>query len=245
VPQLTDAVREMEQLMGDVSERPPVVGVDGAPGGWVAVVLGEDCLARVEAFADFGAVLAAFPDADIIAVDIPIGLEPEARRAADVAAKAYLGRHHSRVFMTPSREALAAGSYAEALAMLRAAGLPLISAQSWALGRKILEVDALATDDERVREVHPEVSFRAMNGEADLAHGKKAPAGFAERTKLLERNGVWLPADAFELKRVGVDDVLDAAAAAWSAHRIAGGMARSLPEAPGTDDRGRPITIWY
>lgn len=243
--ELTDTVREMEGLMGRVPERRSVVGVDGARAGWVAVALEEDCQARVEAFKDFGGLLATFPDAEIIAVDIPIGLEPKAREAADLAAKAYLRPHGARVFMAPRREALALATHKKALAMLRAAGLPLVSAQAFALGKKILEVDPLVTPGDRVREVHPEVCFRTMNEDVSLRHRKKTPEGYAERTKLLKRNGVWLPATAFELRRIGADDVLDAAAAAWSALRIANGMGRSLPELPGVDNLGRPIAIWY
>ena len=41
-----------------------------------------------------------------------------------------------------------------------------------------------------------------------------------------------------------IDDVLDAAAAAWSARRIAAGEAISLPAHPPVDTRGRPIAIW-
>ena len=39
-----------------------------------------------------------------------------------------------------------------------------ISAQSYALRVKILEVEAVAESDTRVFEVQPEVSFRAMAG---------------------------------------------------------------------------------
>lgn len=243
--ELVSAVAEMGQLMDRLPDRRPVVGVDGAPGGWVAVALDGDCLARVAVHANFRQVLRAYDGAEVIAVDIPVGLEPMPRQAADRAAKAYLRPHGMRVFMTPPREALAERTYSKALAMLRAAGLPLISAQAYALRKKILEVDKVVGPDDRVREVHPEVSFRAMNGEADLRHRKKTPWGFAERSKLLERNGVWLPGTAFELSRVGPDDVLDAAAAAWSARRIASGMGQTLPERPGTDEQGRPIAIWY
>ncbi|MEP7378010.1 MAG: DUF429 domain-containing protein [Chloroflexota bacterium] len=243
--ELAETIREMEQLIGRVPERRPVVGVDGAPAGWVAVALHDDCWIRVEANRHLATVLARFPDAEIVAVDIPIGLEPEARRAADLAAKAFLGRNAARVFMTPLRPALEAPSYEAALAWLKAHGLPLISAQAFALRRKILEADALVKPDDRVREVHPEVSFKAMNGGADLHHAKKTPAGFAERHKLLMRNGVWLPGDAFGWRGVAPDDVLDAAAAAWSARRLASDMGQTLPDKPGKDERGRPIAIWY
>ena len=41
------------------------------------------------------------------------------------------------------------------------------------------------------------------------------------------------------------DDVFDAAAAAWSAHRIATGTAQCLPTAPEHDAHGRPVAIRY
>jgi predicted RNase H-like nuclease len=44
---------------------------------------------------------------------------------------------------------------------------------------------------------------------------------------------------------VPVDDVLDAAAAAWSAHRIALGIAGRVPEAPELDAEGRAVEILY
>jgi len=43
---------------------------------------------------------------------------------------------------------------------------------------------------------------------------------------------------------LGIDDVLDAAAAAWSALRKAKGTALSLPASPEIID-GRPVAIWY
>ncbi|MFD8862917.1 DUF429 domain-containing protein, partial [Streptomyces sp. NPDC059590] len=45
--------------------------------------------------------------------------------------------------------------------------------------------------------------------------------------------------------RVPPDDVMDAAAAAWSAHRIALGTAVSLPDPPETTRDGLPVAIWY
>jgi predicted RNase H-like nuclease len=43
---------------------------------------------------------------------------------------------------------------------------------------------------------------------------------------------------------VPCDDILDAAAAAWSAHRIAKGIASSLPD-PAQFVDGQSIAIWY
>jgi predicted RNase H-like nuclease len=41
-----------------------------------------------------------------------------------------------------------------------------------------------------------------------------------------------------------VDDVLDAAAAAWTALRVSQGAARCLPDPPETFSDGLPCAIW-
>ncbi len=46
------------------------------------------------------------------------------------------------------------------------------------------------------------------------------------------------------VEKVPADDVLDAAAVAWSAGRIAHGQAVCVPDPPQTGDRGQPIAIW-
>jgi len=43
---------------------------------------------------------------------------------------------------------------------------------------------------------------------------------------------------------VPLDDVLDAAAAAWSAHRVATGVVQSLPEPPEIV-QGQLVAIWF
>jgi predicted RNase H-like nuclease len=43
----------------------------------------------------------------------------------------------------------------------------------------------------------------------------------------------------------GVDDMLDAAAAVWSARRILHGDQESLPNPPEIDSLGKRIAIWY
>ena len=78
-----------------------------------------------------------------------------------------------------------------------------------------------------------------------LNHGKKSWNGFAERRRLLSAAGIELPHDPLEHADASVDDVLDAAAAAWSARRIALGQAGALPEHEVFDERGRRIAIWY
>jgi predicted RNase H-like nuclease len=105
-------------------------------------------------------------------------------------------------------------------------------------------VTQLARTDPRLYEVHPEVSFRAMNDGEPLAHRKKSAGGALERLRLLQRHGIHLPRLSQAVATVPLDDVLDAAAAAWSALRIARGEARTLPESVEIVD-GHRVAISY
>jgi predicted RNase H-like nuclease len=91
-------------------------------------------------------------------------------------------------------------------------------------------------------EVHPEVSFREMAG-APLEHAKRSWNGQMERRRLLAGGGIELPDDLGSLGPVPPDDVLDAAAAAWSANRIADGVARAFPNPPQRIG-DRDVAIW-
>ena len=92
-------------------------------------------------------------------------------------------------------------------------------------------------DDPRLVEVHPELSFAELAGTGPLARRRHA-AGRAARLALLRG---WLPGAATTCRRG--DDGLDALAAAWSARRWLAGRARTLPEHPPYDERGRPMRI--
>ena len=92
-------------------------------------------------------------------------------------------------------------------------------------------------------EVHPEVSFRAMNGSRPLNYRKRLAAGALKRADLLRKEGIDL-AESADTASAPLDDVLDAAAAAWSADRIFRGIAASLPATPEQLD-GYPVAIWY
>lgn len=216
------------------------LGVDWCARGWVGVVLGSPGTAVVLVDRSLEALLARVPDAACVGVDMPIG-SPAVERRADAMARAYVGRRRSSVFMTPPREVLAAATYAEANAVAPAITGKKISRQAWALRENISVVAAVAARDPRVIEVHPEVSFRAMAG-AELEHAKGTWNGQAIRRRCLAREGVVLPDLLAEAGDVPVADVLDAAAAAWSAGRYAHGHARSLP--PGAR-RGQRQVIWY
>jgi predicted RNase H-like nuclease len=77
---------------------------------------------------------------------------------------------------------------------------------------------------------------------APLEHSKHTAAGRELRRELLARTGIIVP-DA--VGPVPVTDVLDAAAVAWSAWRIATGRAVTLPGQPQHDRDGYEIAIRY
>ena len=212
-----------------------VAGVDGYRKGWVAVALDPSGDVQVSTHPSFSEVLSS--QARVIAVDIPIDPPGLGVRATDAGARAFVGGSRaSSVFPTPPRAALEARTFAEANEIARTITGKGISQQAFALGRKILEVHTLAEVDERVIEMHPEVSFRELAGEPVL-ESKHTAAGLTRRRELLETAGVVLPGAVPGVPEV---DLLDAAAGAWTAARYAGGKAQALP----TDHAGRLGAIW-
>ena len=227
-----------------------VVGVDGCPGGWVAVELRADqWAARV--FKSF-AELAEFHDAAAcIGVDIPIGLKHGGVRACDTAARKMIKPRGSCVFNPPDPRILDCSTHAEAMSLLRELGLPGVSKQTMAILPKIAEVDAYMTPDRqsRIVEVHPEVSFCALNDIHPILIKKARTAGYDIRAALL-REKLGLTIGTRREMRVQVehakpDDVLDAIVAAWSARRMVNGVAKRLPEISETNADGLRMEIVY
>ncbi|MFJ3406488.1 DUF429 domain-containing protein [Promicromonospora sp. NPDC090134] len=210
-----------------------VLGVDVAKKYWVAVA------SDLRAYADLTLTgLLAAADADgpveVVGIDMPIGMpDGVGYRRADVLAREAVGPRRSSVFMTPPRAALTAPNYAAALEIARRISGKGISRQAWALGPRILEVDAVVRSvDRRIVEVHPELSFATLAG-SHLPASKSTWAGLEDRRALLSGVGYTLPADLGWPGQVsGPDDVLDAAAACWTAQRVAEGAAVRHPDPP-------------
>jgi predicted RNase H-like nuclease len=221
------------------------IGVDGAPGGWLAACLDDDGRTRLELVADV-AELAALRDrgggAAALAIDVPIGLPETVRfRRCDVEARRRLGPRRGSVFAPPARYMLeAAGDYPAIRALVererrtdpRARGL---SAQAAGITRRIAEVDAFvraSRGSERwLWECHPEASFLALNGGAGLPT-KHGAAGRAERLRLVRREFADAGDRLAEARRsrrgASPTDVLDAYAALTTAVRCARGEQEEL-----------------
>ena len=222
-----------------------VVGVDACTRGWVAIELSADGAPLAHFAEHISGIAALAPAATVIGIDIPIGLPLTGRRRAELEARAYVGRRSSSVFPVPPRAVLEAGSYAEASQISQSLTGGGISKQSYALARKILEVDAWrASAPCRVVEVHPEVSFTEMLGRPPAA-SKKTWAGMIERRAALAAHGVVIDSITGPATVQGAtDDLLDAAAVAWSAQRVAAGAARSFPHPPEDLGDGESAAIW-
>ena len=221
-----------------------VLGVDAWVKGWVGVELVDGAFAGAHT-AEQLADLVSLEDFDAVAVDIPMGLLDEGFRAAESAARRVLGPRSSSVFSTPPRAVLEQHTHAAANAVSKQLTGQGLGAQSYALRTRILEADNLyGVAGLPLHEVHPEVSF-AMMGDHPPAASKKTWRGVHERMTRLLAVGIDVPGDIGDAAKAGADDVLDAAAAAWSANRIATGRAQSLPDPPQVNGRGQPSAIWY
>lgn len=200
-----------------------VAGVDACPRGWAVALWKPDGTVELRRAASFAEAVAL--DVAVIAVDIPVGAPEVPPRAADIEARAFVGARGSSVFPTPPLAVLDAPHYHEALRRHRELTGTGLSKQAFFLGRRMLEVDPHAAADDRIVEVHPEVSFRELAGRP-LAHSKHTPEGLEERRQLLQEAGITLPSPRGGVPLV---DALDAAAAAWTAARYLRGEAAPLP----------------
>jgi predicted RNase H-like nuclease len=175
------------------------------------------------------------------------------------------------VFPAPPLCTLAASDYQHALSLARQHTGRGLSKQAFALLPKIKDVrealqerwvsqDVVPLDPlarPRVAEIHPEVSFQCMAG-SPMSYHKSRQAGISERLIWLERG---FPNIAQEVIRApitsgpapdegrrqpsspGLDDVLDAVAAAWTARRLVSGKAKRLG-GTAEDETGFPMNIW-
>jgi predicted RNase H-like nuclease len=95
---------------------------------------------------------------------------------------------------------------------------------------------------DRVVEVHPELSFRALD--PAVQDRKGSARGTVQRLRALR--GVMEVEQALDAAPAGIPmiDALDACAAAWSARRLADGRGECVGDGT-ADRRGRPMRICW
>jgi predicted RNase H-like nuclease len=254
-----------------MAENKRVAGVDGCRRGWVAVIAAADRReARLRFVKSLGEMLDV-PDApEVVALDMPIGLPERSGsggRSPERLVRPFLAARQSSVFSIPSRAAVYAASdesipepdrFRHACAIARATSTDgkAVSKQAFQIFGKIIEIDGLLRERAdlagRVYECHPELSFWAMNGRAPIDEPKKVKGvpygpGLELRRRLLLAHGFEsniLEASVARECKAGLDDVIDACAATWTAARIVRGEAISFPDPPERDAFGLPIAIW-
>jgi predicted RNase H-like nuclease/HEPN domain-containing protein len=237
-----------------------VAGVDGSPYGWCVVLcnLGTGQL-RVRAVSTFQEVFELPEHPQTVAVDIPIGLPKYAQRGGrtcDGIARRMLGAvRGTSVFPAPTRATLAHRTDHQAVCDAnrtetgRAVG---VSIQCFGLLKKIAEVDNVLSNPSTrgmVYEIHPELCFYEMNERRPIVEPKRNVAGLQVRATLLSQAGMpglvdqWR-ADREVKRQCGLNDVLDAGAACWTATRIANDSALRIPVLPEHDETGLPMEMW-
>jgi predicted RNase H-like nuclease len=217
-------------MRSEMNDADDIAGIDGCKAGWIvatarAVVVVEQL--RLEAFA-------------LVGIDMPIGLVDGPPRSCDLAARKYLERAGSSVFPAPPRAALAHTDYRSALAAARDATGRGISKQTFNIMPKVAELDRLidSENQQRIIEVHPECSFKSLNGDESLP-SKKSDEGQKIRRQLL--------VDHFAIpstppKGAALDDMLDAYAVLWSVMRFQRGDHRVFGDGE-RDARGIEMRI--
>lgn len=235
-----------------MSDKVLVAGIDGCPAGWIAVLWDGAEHLTSQLCKDFGAV-AALP-AEVIAVDMPIGLPETSGRPPEHEVRKQLGDRQSSVFAVPSSPAIYCDDYREAcrVNLLHSDPPKKVSKQCFHLFPKMREIDALIdpAQQARIYESHPELAFWVMNGEAPLPLPKKLKGspylpGLDLRRDLLRKNGVpidHLKAD-YRRRDVGADDLIDACACTFVAWRILNRRSIRFPAKPPLNARGLRMEI--
>lgn len=225
-----------------------ICGLDGWKGQWVCLKEAGPFLSSEVLPLDFSVLL---DQADVICVDTPIGLPLAGPRAADRLAREFIRPRGSSVFPAPIRGLLGCSDYREACAISQAKQGKKLSKQAFQILPVIQAVDGIVRSRadlvSRTREVHPEVSFRAM-ADHPLA-SKHTEAGERQRLKAISQA---FGPEAFPKawrqlgERRGLKkDLIDTFACLWTARRVQQGIAIRLPAEPEMDSVGLPMAIWY
>ncbi len=106
------------------------------------------------------------------------------------------------------------------------------------------------TARKRIKEIHPEICFRAFTDDRPVIHSKKRGKGFSERMEVLlsiyphTREIVDYTLQKYLRREVAKDDILDALVAAVTASQEGQGLS-TIPENPEKDSKGLAMEMVY
>jgi len=216
-----------------------IIGIDGCKSGWFSVWENQDKSIHSAVFSNLNELKNFFKNESqlILGIDMPVVLSEVIPRQADQLARKLLSKKASSVFTAPTPEMLDQPNYEKASLVSKRLFGKSMSLQSWYLFPKIKDVQTMIHhEDMQIYEIHPELSFRAMNNEQVILESKKTHEGFALRNALLSmhfKNFIFEDIRNQHAKKDVMDnDILDALAVLWSAKRIQSNQASYLPQAP-------------
>jgi len=216
-----------------------VIGIDGCKSGWFTVWQNQDETIETAIFKSLNNLKDFFIGSNqlIIGIDMPVILSEVMPREADQLARKLLSKKASSVFTAPTPEMLDQPNYEKASLISKRLIGKSMSLQSWYLFPKIRDVQTVIhCENIKLFEIHPEVSFRAMNNEKVILESKKSNEGFEIRKSLLDKHFLNFNFDVirnkYQKKDVMDNDILDALVVLWSAKKIVSNQASYLPKTP-------------
>jgi len=231
------------------------IGIDGCKAGWFYVGFDDKNQWQIGVIKHIEQIASFIPASSLLLIDIPIGLmgnTPKQRRC-DIEVRFRLKpKRSASVFPVPSRISLQANNYQQASDLNFQASGRKLSKQSWNIMSKIRQVDDFLLNIKarhKIREMHPELCFWALNHQQAMQHNKRTLHGFSEREKLLVEHCVATGAIVSEALRIysrkdlARDDVLDALVGAVSA-RFNENLI-TLPETPDRDAMNLPMEVVF
>jgi predicted RNase H-like nuclease len=217
-----------------------VIGIDGCRAGWITTQILDNQLISFQIIENLNDDYLKQSNLSHIGIDIPLQLSHTGKRLAEVEARALLKKRACTIFSPPTLNALSAKNYIDACEVNFKECGKRISKQSWNLFPKIIEAHKFLENNSisklGVFEVHPELSFMAMNDMNLVEASKKTDIGKEIRIKLIKK---FFPTFSFELVRnkykknqVLDDDILDSISVLWSTQRIVDNIAQFVPKDP-------------
>ena len=207
-------------------------------------------------FSDISTLWNRYSEAELILVDIPIGLREHGKqeRQCDIEARRMLSPYRrGSVFPVPCRAALYVDGYGEASRLNFNITGRRLSRQSWNIMPKIRQMDELLKNDPQartnIREIHPEICFLGIAGRP-MTCSKRRPEGLVERLDTLSSvcRETWdiyrACMEKYKRSQVARDDILDALVGGVTA-RAGNENLVTIPEEPERDSRGLHMEMVY
>ena len=217
-----------------------VIGIDGCRAGWITAKVGDKNSLIFHIVENLNDDYLKQSNLSYIGIDIPLHLSHTGKRLAEIEARGLLKKRACTIFSPPTLNALMAKNYIDACDVNFKECGKRISKQSWNLFPKIIEAHTFLENNSisklGVFEVHPELSFMAMNDMNLIEVSKKTDIGKEIRIKLIQK---FFPNFSFESVRnkykknqVLDDDILDSISVLWSTQRIVDNIAQFVPKDP-------------